>query len=277
MNHRSRFPAKACLVLGLVAGLTACGGGGGSSAPGPATTTPGIRAQEITITPPANRAPEAVGTIPDQTLAEDGNALSVDVAQYFSDPDGDSLTWSARSGDPGVVTAGMSGSTVTLTPVSDGTATVMVTAGDGHAEAVQSIAVTVRQSQSREQPVNGTDAGEPASVTQSSLYRSRRSRLTGVKFVVAGSKRKTEHFPHTVFLRISPEPDGAVLGVVWVSATTLPGGAGRAHVTFSDRIGETLSPMVQMLGPGFHWRRGGHASMFQGGSIEKTAFLFSCR
>ena len=171
MNHRSRFPAKACLVLGLVAGLTACGGGGGSPGSGSTGPPPGnpaleleIHAQEITITPPANRAPEAVGTIPDQTLTEDGNALSVDVAQNFSDPDGDPLTWSARSGDPGVVTAGMSGSTLTLTPVSDGTATVTVTASDGTAEAVQEIAVTVDPRAQASPPANVSSPPPPANV-----------------------------------------------------------------------------------------------------------------
>ena len=170
MNHRSRFPAEACLVLGLVAGLTACGGGGGSSAPGPAISTPGIHAQEITITPPANRAPEAVGTIPDQTLAEGGNALSVDVAQYFSDPDGNPLTYTARSGEPGVLEVSGSGSTITLTPVSPGSTTVTVTAGDGSAEAVQTFRATVPEPNRAPEAVGTipdqtlTEDGNPLSV-----------------------------------------------------------------------------------------------------------------
>ena len=144
MTRRRGFLPRVSLVLGLVAGLTACGGGGGgSSGTGSTTVPPASQAQEITISPPANRAPEAVGTIPDQTLTEDGNALSLDVAPYFNDPDGDSLTYSARSGDPGVVTAGMSGSTLTLTPVSPGNTTVTVTASDGHAEAVQTFPATI--------------------------------------------------------------------------------------------------------------------------------------
>ena len=83
------------------------------------------------------------GSIPAQTLTEDGNPLSVDIAPYFRDPDGDPLTWSAQSSDPEILRVENSGSTITLTPVSPGNTTVTVTAGDGHAEAVQTFRVTV--------------------------------------------------------------------------------------------------------------------------------------
>ena len=93
----------------------------------------------------ANRAPRASGSIPAQTLSVGGRAASVNVAQYFTDPDGDALTYTARSSRTGVVTAAVSGSTVTLAPVAAGTATVTVTARDpGGLSATQSIAVTVQ-------------------------------------------------------------------------------------------------------------------------------------
>ena len=93
----------------------------------------------------ANRAPRATGSIPAQTLSVGGRAASVNVARYFTDPDGDALTYSARSSRTGVVRAGASGSTVTLTPVAAGTATITVTARDpGGLSATQSMAVTVQ-------------------------------------------------------------------------------------------------------------------------------------
>ena len=93
----------------------------------------------------ANRAPRASGSIPAQTLSVGGRAASVSVARYFTDPDGDALTYTARSSRTGIVTAAASGSTVTLTPVAAGTATVTVTAHDpGGLSATQSIAVTVQ-------------------------------------------------------------------------------------------------------------------------------------
>ena len=93
--------------------------------------------------PGANRAPVTVGTLPDRTV-EMGATLDVDVSQAFSDPDGDTLSYGASSSSPAVAALGVSGSLVTVTPVSAGTAAVTVTATDpGGLRAEQSFAVTV--------------------------------------------------------------------------------------------------------------------------------------
>ena len=94
-----------------------------------------------------NRAPQPMGRIPAQMLREGAGASPVNVATYFQDPDGDSLTYTAVSSDRGVVSAGVSGSTVSVAPVSAGTATVTVTARDpGGLSATQAFAVTVTSS-----------------------------------------------------------------------------------------------------------------------------------
>ena len=91
----------------------------------------------------ANQAPEAVGAIPPQTMTA-GQTVTVDVSSFFSDPDGDELTYTAESSDAAVLTAGMSGSSLTATAVAAGTATVTVTAADPDGlMATQSVAVTV--------------------------------------------------------------------------------------------------------------------------------------
>ena len=103
-----------------------------------------LRAAVVALETAPNRAPEAVGAVPARTLAVGGGTQAVDVAPYFDDPDVDPLNYEATSSDTGVVTAGVSGSTVTLAPVSVGAATVTVTARDeGGLSASQAVSVTV--------------------------------------------------------------------------------------------------------------------------------------
>ena len=92
----------------------------------------------------ANRAPEARGSISEQTLKVDGNAATVDVADNFEDPDGDALSYSVSVEPPGVAAASVSGSIVTVQPVGLGTAIARVTARDpGGLTAGLSFRVTV--------------------------------------------------------------------------------------------------------------------------------------
>ena len=79
---------------------------------------------------PVNDAPEALGTLPEQTLEEGGEPLTLDVSPYFTDADGDALTYTAASSHPAATTAAVSGSTLTLSAVRRGAATVTVTATD---------------------------------------------------------------------------------------------------------------------------------------------------
>ena len=91
-----------------------------------------------------NRPPSAAGSVPDQAVTVSGTPAMVNMAPYFTDPDGDALTYSAVSSNAAVVTTSVSGSTVMLTPVSAGAATTTVTARDlGGLTATQSVAVTV--------------------------------------------------------------------------------------------------------------------------------------
>ncbi|WP_423929418.1 IPT/TIG domain-containing protein [Candidatus Palauibacter sp.] len=82
-------------------------------------------------------------TIPPQRLAV-GETRAWAGPEYFADPDGDALTYAVGTSNAGVVTAAITGSTVTVVGVSRGTATVTVTATDpGGLAAQQSFAVTV--------------------------------------------------------------------------------------------------------------------------------------
>ena len=93
---------------------------------------------------PVNDAPEAVGVIPDQRLEEGGGAVTVDLTPYFTDVDGDALSYAAVSSDESAVTVAVAGATLTLSPVVTGTATVTVTASDPDGlTAVQTFGVSV--------------------------------------------------------------------------------------------------------------------------------------
>ena len=92
---------------------------------------------------PGHRPPTTVGTLPDRGLGLHGT-LTVDVSHAFVDPDGDALTYGVSSSAPHVVTVRAAGAWVTLTAVSEGTATIRVTATDpGGLSAVQVFTVTV--------------------------------------------------------------------------------------------------------------------------------------
>ena len=85
----------------------------------------------VTVTVlPVNDAPEAVGVIPDQPLEEGGEPVTLDIARYFTDVDGDVLTYTAESSNPAATAVTVSGSTLTLSAVVRGAATVTVTATD---------------------------------------------------------------------------------------------------------------------------------------------------
>ena len=78
--------------------------------------------------PPPNRAPVPAGSIPAQTVAV-GETAAVDVSAYFTDPDGDALSYTAETSDAGVAEVSVSGSTVTVSAVGRGLGDGD---GDGH-------------------------------------------------------------------------------------------------------------------------------------------------
>jgi len=129
-----RLPLSLLTATVLVAVTVGCGDDGGSSPTSPTPTTP---------TAPANRAPATSGSIPSQTLTA-GESAMVDVAQYFSDPDGDALTYAATSSNTTVAAVSVSASTVNIDAQDAGQADVTVTARDpGSMSATQQFSVTV--------------------------------------------------------------------------------------------------------------------------------------
>ena len=125
----------------------------------------------------ANNPPEAVGTIENQLLVVGGDPLSIDVAEYFSDPDGDALTYAATSDNANALqTVIIDGSSVLaispLAPADDVTVSVTATDDEG-ASAEQTFMVTVASAAAPatptpmpEAPVTATTAPEPTPTTE---------------------------------------------------------------------------------------------------------------
>jgi hypothetical protein len=115
-----------------------------------------------------NQAPVAVGTIPGSSLGIGGSS-TIDAAGYFSDADGDELSYTGSSSNEGVATVAMEGSSATITAVGAGDAVITITASDGSASVSQGFTVTVEAA-----PVNnppqavGTIPGSTLQIGQSS-------------------------------------------------------------------------------------------------------------
>ena len=108
-----------------------------------ATDPEGLEATQTFLSTIPNRPPGPTGMIPEQTLYL-GDTVAVDLSPYFDDPDGDALTYSARSSTSGVATATVAGSTLAITAAAKGTTTVTVTATDPEGlEATQTFQSTV--------------------------------------------------------------------------------------------------------------------------------------
>ena len=96
----------------------------------------------VTVLAP-NVEPAVADTIPALEV-NTGADLEVDLSPYFTDPDGDELTFTAESADTDVVAASVAGAAMTLTGVDAGETEITVTATDpGGLSAAQTAAVTV--------------------------------------------------------------------------------------------------------------------------------------
>lgn len=93
---------------------------------------------------PQNRPPVVLQEMPDLYL-EDGTADTVNVWEYFLDPDGDALSYTAVSADPGVAAVAVDGTALVVQGVAQGWVVITVTATDsGGLEASTDLFVEVK-------------------------------------------------------------------------------------------------------------------------------------
>lgn len=87
---------------------------------------------DVTVT--ANAAPVTSG-LADQALQENGSPVVTDLSAFFTDPEGDAISYSAVSADPAVADVDLNGSSLTVTPKGHGSTVVTVTATDARGAA----------------------------------------------------------------------------------------------------------------------------------------------
>ena len=87
--------------------------------------------EDMAAPPPSspNQRPVATSTIPAQELAA-GDTLTVEASSYFSDPDGDVLTFEAATSNAGFVEVSLTGSSVAVVGVAPGEARITIRARD---------------------------------------------------------------------------------------------------------------------------------------------------
>ncbi len=130
----SATSANASVATVTVAGsvVSAAAVGAGSTTLTVTATDPdglsGSLSVPVTVEP--NRPPETTrDSLPSLSIQE-RNSETVNVASYFTDPNGQALTYTAESSDAAVATVSVAGSSLTVTATAIGTATVTVTATD---------------------------------------------------------------------------------------------------------------------------------------------------
>ena len=191
--------------------------------------------------PPANRAPTAVGSISDVTLQVGGSSATRSVAGKFSDPDGDTLTYSVNSPNPETVTVSISGSTVTIAPVAAGTTgKIVVTATDpGGETATQDFTATVEAAPQPPPPPPLTNRAPVAvgSISDVSLNKGGSSATRSV----AGKFSDPDGDTLTYSVN-SPNPSIVTVSISGSTVTIEPvatGSTGKIIVTATDPEGET--------------------------------------
>ena len=178
-----------------------------------------------------NRAPQAVGSIAAQTLTVGVDTRRVDVGGYFRAPDHDRLTYAAVSSHTDTVVASATGSTVSLTPVSAGTATVTVSASDGSVTATQTIAVAVREPEVENRAPQAVGSIAAQTLTVGADTR---------RVDVGGYFRAPDH-DRLTYAAVSSHTDTVVASATGSTVSLTPVSAGTATVTVSASDGSVTA------------------------------------
>ena len=117
-----------------------------------------------------NRRPVASKAIPAQNLTASGSSVAFNLTEYFSDPDGDNLKWTITRSNSHVTTS-LSGSTLTIAPVTAGTSSVGIHVSDSYASISRMVTVNVATAAGLSASISGPSRvwGEGSSTWRASV------------------------------------------------------------------------------------------------------------
>ena len=176
-----------------------------------------------------------------------GPSEQVNVKDYFRDPDDDSLTYKASSDSTDVVSVGVSGSDVTLTPKGEGSAIVTVTASDGTLTATQTISVSATAESPPPEPPSPVESPLPVEPVANRVpvavgTISDRTLTVGTSEQVGVQGYFQDPDGDTLTYKASSDDTDVVfVGVSGAEVTLTPKGVGRASVTVTASDGKLIA------------------------------------
>ncbi|MDY8048264.1 S-layer homology domain-containing protein [Paenibacillus polymyxa] len=178
-----------------------------------------------------NHAPGVTTGFTDITLSTADEPKKINLANSFTDADGDTLTYTAETSATNVATVSVNGSQLTLTPMNAGTATITVTANDGKAGTINSqFNVTVT-------PVI-PEAVNHAPTVQTSISNVTTGAADGVKTVSLASVFADEDSDALTYTATSTDTGVSTVAVNGSDLKIMPVNAGTVTITVTADDGK---------------------------------------
>ncbi|MGW8441550.1 Ig-like domain-containing protein [Paenibacillus sp. S33] len=178
-----------------------------------------------------NHAPGVTTGFTDITLSTADEPKKINLANSFTDADGDTLTYTAETSATNLATVSVNGSQLTLTPMNAGTATITVTANDGKAGTINSqFNVTVT-------PVI-PEAVNHAPTVQTSISNVTTGAADGVKTVSLASVFADEDSDALTYTATSTDTGVSTVAVNGSDLKIMPVNAGTVTITVTADDGK---------------------------------------
>ncbi|MCP3780677.1 S-layer homology domain-containing protein [Paenibacillus sp. MZ03-122A] len=178
-----------------------------------------------------NHAPGVTTGFTDITLNAADEPKEINLANSFTDADGDTLTYTAETSATNVATVSVNGSQLTLTPMNAGTATITVTANDGKGGTINSqFNVTVT-------PMI-PEAVNHAPTVETSISNVTTGAADGVKTVSLASVFADEDSDALTYTATSTDTGVATVAVNGSDLKITPVNAGTATITVTANDGK---------------------------------------